>query len=393
MNSSEQFFDTLSSTVPVLTIAGSGTSTSPMTFTYTAPSGASAYFQANYTNYTVATNFGVSGIAEYKSSAAVPLVSSIVLADGTQYSFQYEPTPSTPASGACTPYAGTTCVTARVTSITLPTGGTISYSYTGGSNGVFSDGSTAGLKRYTPDTSSNYWNYARTAGTGAAYTTTVTDPVGNNYVIQFQGIYETQRQIYQGSVSSSNLLETITTCYNANTSSCTSTAIALPITQRSITTLMSGGLQSEHDDFWNTYGGPTETDDYDYGSAPHGVLLKKVLATYATTRQHYCLSTDRYRSERQREHGLEGKLQLRSNFTRRNDRYSAAHQCPRPVGQFNKYHRVYECHELFDYIFDLLGHWQPEHDHRREWRGNDIQLRFGRVLLLQLIRYVDHRGR
>lgn len=32
-----QFFDTLSGTTPVLTIAGSGTSTSPLTFTYTGP--------------------------------------------------------------------------------------------------------------------------------------------------------------------------------------------------------------------------------------------------------------------------------------------------------------------------------------------------------------------
>ncbi len=39
-NTSGQFFDTLSSTTPVLTIAGGGTPSSPMTFTYTAPSGA-----------------------------------------------------------------------------------------------------------------------------------------------------------------------------------------------------------------------------------------------------------------------------------------------------------------------------------------------------------------
>jgi len=37
----------------------------------------------------------------------------------------------------------------------------------------------------------------------------------------------------------------------------------------------------DSDDFWNTYGGPTEVDDYDYGVAPHGPLLKKTLATYA----------------------------------------------------------------------------------------------------------------
>src|SRR5262249_13178296 len=57
LNSNSQFFYTVSSTVPALTIAGSGTPSSPVTFTYSAPSG-SANYTAHYTNYTVATNFG-----------------------------------------------------------------------------------------------------------------------------------------------------------------------------------------------------------------------------------------------------------------------------------------------------------------------------------------------
>jgi hypothetical protein len=142
---SGHFYDTLSSTMPVLTVAG--TAPSNTTFTYTAPSGANASYTMKYTNYTVATNFGVSGISEYKSSAAVPLVSSIVLPDGSQYTFAYESTP-----GSCTPYSGTTCVTARVKSITLPTGGTITYAYSSGNNGILPDGSAATLTRTTPDT-------------------------------------------------------------------------------------------------------------------------------------------------------------------------------------------------------------------------------------------------
>jgi hypothetical protein len=109
-DSSGHFYDALSSTTAVLTVSGSGTPSSPMKFTYTPSSGGSATYQINYTSYTVATNFAVSGISEYKSSTAVPLVSSVVLPDGSQYTFGYEPTPSTPSSGACNPYAGTTCV-------------------------------------------------------------------------------------------------------------------------------------------------------------------------------------------------------------------------------------------------------------------------------------------
>jgi RHS repeat-associated protein len=272
--SGNHFYDTLSSTVPVLTLSGAGTPTDPQKFTYTAPSGASAYYQVNYTNYTVHTNFGCTGISEY-GPTTIALVSEIDLPDisvnpSDKYTFTYEPT---------TGYSGH--VTGRLASVTLPTGGTLSYTYTGGNNGInCSDGSTAGLQRYTPDTGSSYWSYTR-SGTGNARTTTISDPQGNVTVVQFQGLHETQRQFYQGAASPSNLLETITTCYNGNTSNCTGTAVSLPITQRNITTQLSGGQQSEHDDKWNIYGAPTETDDYDFGAPPHGALLKKITASYA----------------------------------------------------------------------------------------------------------------
>jgi hypothetical protein len=275
VDSSGHFYDTLSSTAPTLTISGSGSASSPKKFTYTAPSGASASYTAKYTTYSVQTKFGCTGVSEY-GPANIDLISEIDLPDqavnpNDKYTFTYEQTPG--VSGK---------VTGRLASVSLPTGGTITYKYTGGSNGITcSDGSTSGLQRYTPDTGSAYWNYARTAGSGKAYTTTVTDAAGNVTVIQFQGLYETQRQIYQGAALSSNLLETITTCYNGNTSNCTGTAVGT-ITQRNITTLLSGGLQSEHDDKWNAYGAPTETDDYDWGAPPHGPLLKKVTASYAT---------------------------------------------------------------------------------------------------------------
>jgi RHS repeat-associated protein len=291
VDGSGHFYDTLSSTAPVLTVAGSGTATSPMTFAYTAPSTGSAAYTMKYTTYSIQTNFGCSNITDYgtNGTATASLVSEIDLPDwnattnpNSRYTFNYESTPG---------HSG--FVTGRLASVTLPTGGTISYHYTGGSSGniTCADGSTPGLQRVLSDGASwsATWTYARTPGTGAASTTTVTDaerdtlaPNGNDTVTQFQGIYETQLQIYQGLHTSGALLQTINTCYNANTSNCATTAITLPITQRNITTVLPNSQQSEHDDFWNTYGAPTETDDYDYGTAPHGSLLKKVLASYAT---------------------------------------------------------------------------------------------------------------
>jgi len=279
-NSSGVFTDTLG--VTTVTVSGSGTPASPMKFTYTAPNGQPAAFQANYTQYTVATNFGISGITEY-GRTSVPLITSVQLPDGSQYTFAYEQTPSTPVNGACTPLSGTYlgyCVTARVVSITLPTGGQITYAYSGGSNGILSDGSTATLTRTTPD---GVWKYAQVKGTGAASTTTITDPLNNETVVQFQGIYETQRQAYQGLHTSGNVLQTANTCYNGAASPCTGTAIQLPITQKTVIPQFgSTGLQCKHVSLYNGYGLLTEQDDYDYASGTPTTILRKNLITYAT---------------------------------------------------------------------------------------------------------------
>ncbi len=269
VNGSGVFTDTLGTTA--LTVAGSGTPISPMTFTYTAPSGASAAYTVRYTTYTVQTNFGC-GIVEYPATSN-SLVSEIDLPDynpstnpNSKYTFAYEQTPGVPAN-----------VTGRLKSVTLPTGGTITYNYTGGNNGIIcADGSTATLTRTTPD---GTWTYAQVKNAGAASTTTVTDPQGNVTQIQFQGIYETQRKIYQGSTSGTLLLTT-DTCYNGSASPCIGTAFTLPITRRT-ETIQLGSLQCKHDRFWNSFGMLTEADDYDYASGAPGPLLRQTLITYA----------------------------------------------------------------------------------------------------------------
>jgi RHS repeat-associated protein len=270
-NSSGQFYDTLSSTTPVLTVAGVAPSNT--TFTYTPPSGTNVAYTMKYTSYTVRTNFGCSGITEYGATAQ-NLVSEIDLPDGTKYTFTYEPTPS---------YSGD--VTGRLASVTLPTGGTISYTYTGGSNGIVcADGSTATLGRQTPD---GTWSYAHSES-GTAWTTTITAPTynsqNNQTVINFQGIYQTEQQVYQGSSSSGTLLKTTYTCYNGSASPCNSTAITLPITQRTHIIEWPGtsGLQSKTVTSYNSYGLVTEKDEYAYGPGAPGSVVRKTLTTYAS---------------------------------------------------------------------------------------------------------------
>jgi hypothetical protein len=108
-NTSGQFFDTLSSTTPVLTVNAPAPPASA-TFTYSAPSGSKQY-TTNYQAYTVQTHFVVSNVSEY-GPLNNSLASSIALPDGSSYTFTYEQTP-----GSCTPLSGTfsrTSVKARV---------------------------------------------------------------------------------------------------------------------------------------------------------------------------------------------------------------------------------------------------------------------------------------
>jgi len=266
------YVDTLG--VTTLIAAGSGTPTSPVTYTYTAPSGASPFYQVNYATYSIQTNFGCSGITEYGTNGTTTanLVSEIDLPDGSKYSFNYEPTPG---------HAG--FVTGRLASVTLPTGGTISYTYSGGSNGIVcTDGSAATLTRTTPD---GTWTYARSQVSGTQWQTIITDPSSaqNQTSLQFQGIYETQRKIYQGSTSGT-LLQTVNTCYNASTSPCTSIAVTLPISQRTVSATItgSGNLQSQHTDKFDSSGNLTESDDYDFATAAPFPLLQQTLITYAS---------------------------------------------------------------------------------------------------------------
>src|SRR5208337_5020462 len=90
----------------------------------------------------------------------------------------------------------------------------------------------------------------------------------------FQGIYETQRQVNQGA---STLLETVNTCYNGAPIPCTSTAVALPIANRTVQATLPGVSPSETYTTYNVYGLPTETDEYDFGGS---TPTRKTIVSY-----------------------------------------------------------------------------------------------------------------
>jgi len=243
----------------------------PMTLTYTNPLGTTSHYTVNYTSKAVQTAFGCSSIAEY-GPTAVNLVTSIVLPDSTQYALTYEATPGYPNN-----------VTGRIASITLPTGGTIDYTYSGGSHGITcADGSTATLARQTPD---GTWTYAHSESANP-WTTTITDPASNVTSLSFQGIYEVQRTASTGG----SVGLTVSACYNGVTSNCTATAVTQPISQvavtRTVPSTTSSSVQSQSVSWYNGYGLPTEVDEYDYGTSgtnpQPGGLARKTTTSYAS---------------------------------------------------------------------------------------------------------------
>jgi YD repeat-containing protein len=215
-------------------------------------------------------------VAEYGPTSQY-LVSSISLPDSTSYSFVYEGT-----------YNYTGAVTGRLASVTLPTGGTITYGYpTAASNGITcGDGTTPTLTRTVIPGGSQpqgAWSYNRTENSYTSWSTTVNDPASNQTVLSFlvyPGSFspplETERQVFQGSSSGGTLLETVNTCYN---SPCVTTGVYFPITNRTVQTTLAGLTSAaEVSTAYNNLGLPTVVDEYDYGPT----LKRETITCYAT---------------------------------------------------------------------------------------------------------------
>ena len=293
--STPAFTDTLGDTA--LTVSGSGTPSSPTLLSYPNPNATNqcsfsggppgtSCFAVQYKQYTVQTAFGCPGISEYGATLQ-NLINGITLPDGSSYSLTYETTPGHAPN-----------VTGRLASVTLPTGGAISYVYTGGSNGITcADGTAATLKRTTPD-SATAWIYAHSESgcvSGSAWCTTITDPSAslNQTVMSFTPAapaggqtngYEEQRQVYQGSSTSGTLLQTVDTCYNGAAPPCP-TAVITSFPPGQVTTRVTPGgytLQAYNTTVYNSYGLPQTLSEYDYGNGAQGALLRKTITAYAS---------------------------------------------------------------------------------------------------------------
>ena len=102
---------------PAITVTGGSSWTK---YGYTDSEGNPQAVTVNFSLYNQRTNFGCSGLIDAGPYSNVSLPSSIVLADGGTINISYEITPG---------YSG--YVTGRISTLTLPSGGSISYLYQG----------------------------------------------------------------------------------------------------------------------------------------------------------------------------------------------------------------------------------------------------------------------
>src|SRR5919108_2113729 len=176
-------------------------------------------FTLKYQNYSIKTAFNCTGITDYNLNGTMPQVSlpyELDLPNGQKYSFPYEPTPGS-----------TGFYTGRLTQITLPTGGTIQYTYpatpNNGINCTDTNGSILNLTRAVSDGSNtSSWTYARTVS-GSGYLTTITNPLlpydtaANVSLFYFDSnLRDYLDQFYQGSVSSANFRRGVSKNWAAN---------------------------------------------------------------------------------------------------------------------------------------------------------------------------------
>jgi RHS repeat-associated protein len=143
---------------PQLTVETSTTQqeySSPLSYTATS---SSPYGKYNISAETLffSTTFACPGVPDIGANSPVgaQFPSKITFPDGSQMTLSYEQTPGKPSG----------YTTGRFASITLPTGGQISYAYSGGTNNVNCvDGTTNTLTRTTPD---GVWSYVHIPQTG-----------------------------------------------------------------------------------------------------------------------------------------------------------------------------------------------------------------------------------
>lgn len=272
------FTDTLGQTALTKTLQGGQSQYTD--FQYTDVDNNTQTFQVNYSVYTQQTAFGCQGVQDL-APLSVLLPSTITTPTET-IAFTYETTPG----DTHTPHY----VTGRLGTITYPSGGTVTYSYSGSNNGILcSNGVTPTLTKTVNDNNGHVsvWTYVNTnTNTPLSYnpfTITTTDPSNNQTVYSFDGFeHQVEAKYYQGTATGTPL-KTIFTCYqNHNTSQtdCLNSQGSFPTDV--YTYFGSSTSPSLVHTVYDLSGRITEVDNYDFGATfpPSGSPVSKTTTTY-----------------------------------------------------------------------------------------------------------------
>lgn len=270
-------------------------------FTYTDSGDNTQKYSVQTTEYNFVTAFGCAGITDGNISNWFDVPTSIPTPIGN-YSISYEET-------------GTGNTTGRVSSITYPSGGSISYGYSGGNNGINCKSGVVPVLTVTRNDNNGHsdkWSYVNSnnSSTPGTFTVTETDPANNQTIHSFWGEYQTQAATYEGgcptSISGCNgggtLQRTITTCYNANFSSCATPSGTPPlfISQTDVYTSVNGSASNLVETSYDSYGNTTEVKQYDFGTAtpPTGNPLSDMTITHAGVNGVTCGTVAPYQYDR-----------------------------------------------------------------------------------------------
>lgn len=266
------YTDTLAQTPATITAVTSTSGTLKETDTWTDAAGTSRQIKLYTITHPLLTSFGCS-LDQALPAINTPFSDHVSFPDSSTLTYTYEKN-----------YSNSSDYTGRLASITLPTGGQITYAYSGGTHGINCiDATNATVKRTTPD---GLWTYVHTPPQtygGSPTTTQVTDPLGNNTVYTFvsaalafgEGVVQvplqTQKKVYNGTVLTANLAQTIITCYNNPTSTptnCNASPLQYPITQKDdYTTYPNVTGYAAVKTTYDTYGRITDVKTYDFNAS------------------------------------------------------------------------------------------------------------------------------
>ena len=250
-----------------------------------------APFKFCFADFPWQTNFQQPGV--YESSGTYRLLNAVILPNSTMWQFNYD-------------------TYLDLTSVTLPVGGSITYSYASwmDANGNMSRVVTQRTANANDGTGAHTttYSYGNTIG-GQSPVTLVTDPMGNDTTASMAGTcpvqgYVCQTQYYTGSHSSGTLLKTVTTQYSSMADPYTVytglSAVYANVVPVSQTVAWPGGKTSQTTTGYDSgftfyvyqpstgtnkqytayYGTPVLKTASDYGNGSPGAVLRQISTTY-----------------------------------------------------------------------------------------------------------------